>query len=181
MAVSNQPPSAGRRLGRELSPLRDASSSRPEGVAPLDGEPSRRLDRRTLLLHLAKQWPRRSGVALPLVRFEMAGQASVRPRRDEFRHSYATNTEDTGVSVINGATCDARRRTGCAQTLRRLSVGDYSASIATDPTASTAYVQDSEGVCSHQARPMTALGRPRRCQVATAATAAPPALRIRPH
>ena len=59
---------------------------------------------------------------------------------------YATNTEDTSVSVINGATCDARRRTGCAQTAPRLSVGDYPASIATDPRASTAYVQDSEGV-----------------------------------
>jgi DNA-binding beta-propeller fold protein YncE len=59
---------------------------------------------------------------------------------------YATNIEDTSVSVINGATCDARRHTGCAQAAPRLSAGDYPASIATDPTAGTAYVQDGEGV-----------------------------------
>jgi DNA-binding beta-propeller fold protein YncE len=59
---------------------------------------------------------------------------------------YATNIEDTSVSVINGANCNARRRRGCAQTAPRLSVADYPASIATDPTASTAYVQDREGV-----------------------------------
>jgi DNA-binding beta-propeller fold protein YncE len=59
---------------------------------------------------------------------------------------YATNIEDTSVSVINGTTCDARRHRGCAQAAPRVSVGDYPASIVTDPTARTAYVGDAEGV-----------------------------------
>ena len=54
--------------------LDHASSSRPEGVAPLDdGEQQRRLGRRTLLLHLAKQVPQRSGARSSNSSFLAAG------------------------------------------------------------------------------------------------------------
>jgi DNA-binding beta-propeller fold protein YncE len=59
---------------------------------------------------------------------------------------WVTNIEDASVSVIDGASCNAGRRSGCAQTASRLSVGDYPGSIATDPATGTAYVQDREGV-----------------------------------
>ena len=59
---------AGRQQREDVPPSRGlslhASSSRPEGVAPLDGERSRRLGRRTLLLHLAKQVAAAVGSAL---------------------------------------------------------------------------------------------------------------------
>ncbi len=59
---------------------------------------------------------------------------------------YAANIQDTSVSVINGATCNARHTTGCGQNPPRTSVGDYPSEIAVDPAARTAYVQDGEGV-----------------------------------
>ncbi len=59
---------------------------------------------------------------------------------------YATNTEDTSVSVISENTRDRREATGCSQTPHKLAVGDYPGAIAVDPTAGSAYVQDVEGV-----------------------------------
>lgn len=59
---------------------------------------------------------------------------------------YLTNTEDTSVSVIGGATCSSRDTTECDRTPPKVAVGDYPSSIAVDPSAATAYVQDSEGV-----------------------------------
>jgi len=59
---------------------------------------------------------------------------------------YVGNIEDTSVSVINGETCNGTNATGCNQTPKDVAVGDYPTSIAIDPDAHTAYVQDAEGV-----------------------------------
>jgi DNA-binding beta-propeller fold protein YncE len=59
---------------------------------------------------------------------------------------YATNTEDTSVTTINGNACNGTTARGCDRTRTRAVVGDYPGSIAVDPTAATGYVADSEGV-----------------------------------
>jgi DNA-binding beta-propeller fold protein YncE len=59
---------------------------------------------------------------------------------------YATNTEDTSVTTINGNACNGPTALGCDRTRTRAVVGDYPGSIAVDPTAGTGYVADSEGV-----------------------------------
>jgi YVTN family beta-propeller protein len=51
-----------------------------------------------------------------------------------------TNIEDTSVSVINAATCNAANHTGCHQTPPTDAVGNYPTAIALDPAACTAYV-----------------------------------------
>ena len=59
---------------------------------------------------------------------------------------YATNTEDTSVTTINGNACNGTTARGCDRTRTRAVVGDYPGSIAVDPTVGTGYVPDSEGV-----------------------------------
>src|SRR5581483_5727643 len=59
-------------------------------------------------------------------------------------HVYATNTEDTSVTTINGNTCNGINRKGCDRTRTLAVVGDYPGSIAVDPTAGTGYVADIE-------------------------------------
>jgi DNA-binding beta-propeller fold protein YncE len=59
---------------------------------------------------------------------------------------YATNTEDTSVTTINGNACNGTIAHGCDRTQTAAVVGDYPGSIAVDPTVGTAYVGDSEGV-----------------------------------
>jgi DNA-binding beta-propeller fold protein YncE len=59
---------------------------------------------------------------------------------------YVTNIEDTSVSVIDGATCNASNTTGCPETPPKFAVGDYPGPVAVDPTVGTVYVKDIEGV-----------------------------------
>ncbi len=59
---------------------------------------------------------------------------------------YVTNTEDTSVSVIDGAKCNGTDTSGCSHTPAKDSVGDYPGSIAIDPAVRTAYVADGDGV-----------------------------------
>ena len=61
-------------------------------------------------------------------------------------HVYATNTEDTSVTTINGHTCNGTKTNGCDNTRTRPIVGDYPGSISIDPQVDTAYVADIEGV-----------------------------------
>jgi DNA-binding beta-propeller fold protein YncE len=61
-------------------------------------------------------------------------------------HIYATNTEDTSVTTIDGHTCNATNPGGCDKTLTRAIVGDYPGAIAVDHAVSTVYVSDAEGV-----------------------------------
>jgi len=74
--------------------------------------------------------------------FGTAGIA-VDPRSDRV---YATNTQDSSVTTINGHTCDSTKTKGCQTTRTRPIVGDYPGSITVDPAARTAYVADAEGV-----------------------------------
>jgi DNA-binding beta-propeller fold protein YncE len=59
---------------------------------------------------------------------------------------YATNTEDTSVTTINGNACHGTTASGCDHTHTRAIVGDYPGSIGIDPSVGTAYVADVEGV-----------------------------------
>jgi len=59
---------------------------------------------------------------------------------------YATNTEDTSVTTINGNTCNSAKTKGCQTTRTRPIVGDYPGSISVDSAVDTAYVADGEGV-----------------------------------
>ncbi len=59
---------------------------------------------------------------------------------------YVTNTEDSSVSVIDGATCNGSDTTGCGRTPRTTVVGDYPGPIAVAATVGTAYVSTVDGV-----------------------------------
>jgi DNA-binding beta-propeller fold protein YncE len=59
---------------------------------------------------------------------------------------YATNTEDTSVTTINGNSCNGTNAAGCDDARTQATVGDYPGSIALDPRVGTAYVQAFEGV-----------------------------------
>jgi len=61
---------------------------------------------------------------------------------------YVTNIEDTSVSVINGATCNATNHTGCSQAPAMVAVGNYPAAITVDPATDTAYVANSDNTIS---------------------------------
>jgi YVTN family beta-propeller protein len=56
---------------------------------------------------------------------------------------YVANGNDNTVSVIDGATCDAARRSGCGQTPATISVpaGDYVGGIDVDQHTNTVYVE----------------------------------------
>jgi DNA-binding beta-propeller fold protein YncE len=56
------------------------------------------------------------------------------------RQVVTTNVQDTSVSVINGARCNAIITTGCSRTPAEDAVGNYPAAIAVDATNGTAYV-----------------------------------------
>ncbi len=53
---------------------------------------------------------------------------------------YVTNLQDTSVSVINGATCNAADHSGCGQTPPKVAVGRAPWNIAVDEGDGTAYV-----------------------------------------
>ena len=58
---------------------------------------------------------------------------------------YATGTEDTSVSVINGATCNATHLTGRKQTPPKDAVGNLTGFLAVDHANHTVYVTDNRG------------------------------------
>ena len=60
-------------------------------------------------------------------------------------HIYATGTEDTSVSVINGATCNATHLTGCKQTPPKDAVGNLPGFLAADHANHTVYIIDNRG------------------------------------
>ncbi len=59
---------------------------------------------------------------------------------------FTTNLQDTSVSLINGAKCNATNTTGCSKTPREDAVGNYPAFIAVDPSIGTAYVSNINNV-----------------------------------
>ncbi len=59
---------------------------------------------------------------------------------------YTTNIEDTSITTIDGAMCNAARITGCGLTRTRPVTGDYPGPIVIDPAVDTAYVADKVGV-----------------------------------
>jgi DNA-binding beta-propeller fold protein YncE len=59
---------------------------------------------------------------------------------------YVTNTEDTSVSVIDGARCNGTDTSRCDHAPAKDSVGGYPGLIATDSAVQTAYVQTIDGV-----------------------------------
>ena len=61
---------------------------------------------------------------------------------------YVTNIEDTSVSVINGATCNASDTTRCSQTPRKVPVGNYPGPIAVNPAVGSAYVTNFDNTVS---------------------------------
>ena len=76
-----------------------------------------------------------------------AGFGAVGVAIDHTTHKvYVTNSEDTSVSVINGATCNRSNISGCSRTAAKIAVGDYPGSIAADPPVGTAYVANIVGV-----------------------------------
>jgi DNA-binding beta-propeller fold protein YncE len=58
---------------------------------------------------------------------------------------YATGIQDTSVSVINGATCNATHLTGCKQTPPKDAVGNFPGFLAVDHSNKTVYIIDNRG------------------------------------
>jgi YVTN family beta-propeller protein len=63
-------------------------------------------------------------------------------------HVYVTNDEDTSVSVINGATCNAITTTGCGKTPPKVAVGLTPFTAAVDQSVATVYVGSLAGTVS---------------------------------
>ncbi len=61
---------------------------------------------------------------------------------------YVTNLQDTSVSVINGATCNAGDHSGCGQRPPKVAVGRAPWNVAVDQGDGTAYVVDLDGTVS---------------------------------
>jgi DNA-binding beta-propeller fold protein YncE len=61
---------------------------------------------------------------------------------------YVTNTQDTSMSVINGATCNSTDHAGCGHTPAKIAVGNYPGDITADPAAGTAYVANFDNTVS---------------------------------
>ena len=61
---------------------------------------------------------------------------------------YVANSEDTSVSVINGATCNGADTTSCGQAPAKAAVGNYPGNIAVDPAARTAYISNGDNTVS---------------------------------
>lgn len=65
---------------------------------------------------------------------------------DHVTHTvYVANQNNNTVSVINGATCNARNTSGCGQTPPVVEAGPTPFGIAVDPATDTVYVADSGG------------------------------------
>jgi DNA-binding beta-propeller fold protein YncE len=76
-----------------------------------------------------------------------AGFGTVSIAIDSVTHQiYATNTEDSSVTVLNANTCNGREASGCGQAQTLPIVGDYPNAISLDPAVGTAYIGDIEGV-----------------------------------
>ena len=58
---------------------------------------------------------------------------------------YVANSGNDTVSVINAATCNARRRTGCARPAATIHAGPGPAGVAVDQATGTIYVADAGG------------------------------------
>jgi DNA-binding beta-propeller fold protein YncE len=58
---------------------------------------------------------------------------------------YATGIQDTSVSIINGAICNATTTTGCNQTPPKAAIGDFPSALAVDHTEHTVYIIDNRG------------------------------------
>lgn len=70
-----------------------------------------------------------------------AGFGSVAVAIDSATHTvYVADIQDTGVSVIDGATCNGSDTAGCSNAPAELAAGDYPSELAVDPAVSTAYV-----------------------------------------
>jgi DNA-binding beta-propeller fold protein YncE len=61
---------------------------------------------------------------------------------------FVTNLQDTSVSVIKGATCNARDHTGCGQRPQLVAVGRAPWNLAVDGGDGTAYVVNADGTVS---------------------------------
>ena len=59
---------------------------------------------------------------------------------------YAVNFQDNSVSTINGNTCNGTSAGGCVHAHTQANVGGSPEAIAVDPSVSTAYIGDAEGV-----------------------------------
>ena len=59
---------------------------------------------------------------------------------------YVVNLEDTSVSVIDGATCNATDTGGCGKTPTGIAVGNYPFFVANDAATDTAYVSNIDSV-----------------------------------
>jgi serine/threonine-protein kinase len=70
-----------------------------------------------------------------------AGFGSIAVAIDSAAHTvYVADIQDTGVSVIDGATCNGSDTAGCSNAPAELAAGDYPSELAVDPAVSTAYV-----------------------------------------
>jgi DNA-binding beta-propeller fold protein YncE len=69
---------------------------------------------------------------------------------------WVENTQDTSVSIINGAVCDGEHETGCAGPWPKLSVLDYPSGAAVADDTDTAYIGGWTGVT---VVPLTRRGR----------------------
>jgi DNA-binding beta-propeller fold protein YncE len=58
---------------------------------------------------------------------------------------YATGIEDTSVSIINGAICNATTTTACNQTPAKAAIGDFPTALAVDLAEHTVYIIDNRG------------------------------------
>lgn len=56
---------------------------------------------------------------------------------------YVVNFEDSSVSVVNAATCNVTRLTGCARPVATVHVGDAPTGVAVDTATNTVYVANS--------------------------------------
>jgi DNA-binding beta-propeller fold protein YncE len=63
-------------------------------------------------------------------------------------HVYATNDEDTSVSVINGSTCNGSNTSGCGMTPPKVAVGLTPFTAAVDQSVGTVYVGSLAGTVS---------------------------------
>ena len=64
------------------------------------------------------------------------------------RTLFVTNIEDTSVSVINAATCNAAISSSCGSSQPKLAVGRAPAAVAVNPAAGTIYVSNGDGTVS---------------------------------
>jgi DNA-binding beta-propeller fold protein YncE len=61
---------------------------------------------------------------------------------------YVANQQDTSVTLINGASCNASNTSGCGQTPAKVAVGNYPSALAADPAAGTVYITNGDNTVS---------------------------------